>query len=954
MNRTTLKKTYACLATAVLLGQFAGKPSISHAEDKQAKQIEQQPQEGSSKENMGLMGYYFKDKNFRDPVLLGPTKGGELELKKEEISDILSEEEQNIQAVRWVGVLQPSEDGEYQFSTSSDEQVIMQIDGKTVIQQASMEKKIKLEKGNSYEIRIEYVREDNTNKDIDFQLFWETSTRQKEVIPEKNILSPDFSRKERKSKLIPNENLFDTCTKDDDEEELDTDDDSILDNWEMNGYTIKGQMAVKWKDDFEELGYKKYVSNPYKSNTAGDPYTDYEKAANKMDPATNKVARNPLVASYPTIGVSLDNFTISKNNDITTSTGEDTSTSFTKGTSNSKTNETSEGIDVTATAEISISITPSASASLSVSNSFNESNSTTATVDESESGSSGQSWSESIGINTAESAFLGARVRYVNTGTAPAYQLKPDVSLGMGENHTLSSGIVDEKYKANVLNPDATFPKKGSLPILVNKHENMPISINFEQLQELEDLKTLRLDSTQYDAVVSPNGPGSMEKWEKYTNDIEHVTARMIFVTPEEWVERRIAAPNDPTDPEDKYPEMDVEKALDIGFEKFKKTETGYQYRDYSFEKFHMIYDEETAEKFKEQAEQEPEGKLDPNKMKLNAKMNIQMSPSGWVTNNKTEKKYYFENGEMVVGEKEIDGEMYYFNSKGELDEKTIESGWKEIDGKWYYFDEETGEMAKGWKNIDEGRYYFDEETGEMAKGWKNIDEDRYYFDEESGEMAKELEKIDEEWYYFGSETGEMKTGKVNIRWDTAPLWWYFDSETGKALNGWIEADGKKYYAKDHELQMGSMSIDGDDYYFDEETYEMITGWNEESNHWHYYDPKTGKAFSNGVYTIDGKKYYFNFWGAMETGTGWRDIKGKTYYFESGIVVTGWKTLEGRTFYLDTGTGEMLTGFQQINNYWYFLVTEDQNGKKKGQRLENGRFLIQGKYYFFDEEGRMY
>ncbi|PGU10498.1 hypothetical protein COD21_14305 [Bacillus cereus] len=47
---------------------------------------------------------------------------------------------------------------------------------------------------------------------------------------------------------------------------------------------------------------------------------------------------------------------------------------------------------------------------------------------------------------------------------------------------------------------------------------------------------------------------------------------------------------------------------------------------------------------------QEIDGKLDPFKMKLNAKMNIQMSPDGSVINNKTDKKYYFENGEMVVG----------------------------------------------------------------------------------------------------------------------------------------------------------------------------------------------------------------------------------------------------------------------------------------------------------------
>ncbi|EJQ43583.1 hypothetical protein IEQ_04911 [Bacillus cereus BAG6X1-2] len=536
----------------------------------------------------------------------------------------------------------------------------------------------------SIEIRIEYVREEDTNKDIDMQLYWETDKLKKEILPQKYIFSTDSSKKERTAanKSLANKNLFGYELSDDEEEEnidLDTDDDSIPDVWEMKGYTIKGMIAVEWKDSLTAQGYKKYVSNPFKSNTAGDPYTDYEKAANKMDSATNKVARNPLVASYPSIGITMDNFTISKNNDISQTTGEDTSTSLTKGTSNSTTYETSKGIDVTATESVEVSMTPSASVSLSVSKTFNESNSTTATVDESTTASTGNTWSESIGINTAESAYLGARVRYINTGTAPAYQLKPDVTLGMGTNHTLTSGIVDEKYKANILNPDSVFPKKESLPILVNKHENMPISINFDQLKELEKKKELRLDSTQYDAVVSPNGIGAMEKWEKFTNDIEHTTAKMIFVTPDEAVERRIAAQTDPTDPEDKNPEIDVEQALEIGFEKLKKTETGYQYGDYTFDKLHMIYDEDTAEKFKEQASHQKDEKLDPNKMKLNAKMNMQISPDGLVTNTKTKKTYYFENGRMADfydGAEDNSNPLgEWTNSKLELDGKNSNSG---------------------------------------------------------------------------------------------------------------------------------------------------------------------------------------------------------------------------------------------------------------------------------------
>lgn len=660
MQKKSLKKTYVCVATTMLMGQFVLFSDTTHATEKE--QAVPTEQSDVNIQNSGLRGVYFHDAHFREPVMIAPSKNGELKLTKETIGNLLSEEKKNFQSVRWIGYLTPSESDEYEFSTSSDEQVMLKIDDKLIIQQAPQKKKLKLEKGKSYEILLEYVpKHGEAHKDINLSLYWATSIMKKQVISEKNIQPPEIAKTENKFKIFPKQSLF----YNDISEDLDTDDDSIPDIWEIDGYTVQGQVAVKWDERLANQGYKKYRSNPYRKFTAGDPYTDFQKAANQMDVATNKVAKNPLVAAYPTIGVLLDNITISRNNDITSSWGGDTSTSLTKGTSNSKTNETSEGIDTTASIEIEASITPSLNIGLSVTNTFNKSNSTTATIEESNTDSSGRNWGESIGINTAQSAYLGPRVRYINTGTAPVYQLKPDVSIGMLENHTLTSGIVDETYRANVLNPNEMFPKKESLPILVNKHEGTPISIDFNELLELEKKKTLRLDSTQFDGLVSPTAnPEDMKKWDGYINNIEHVTTRIIFMSPDEWTERRIAAPVDPTDPEDMYPEIDLDEAMEIGFENFKKTDKGYQYKDYIFEGLHMIYDEDTARKFKEQAKQNKDGKLNPMEMKLNAGMNIQVSPAGWITNTKTEKKYYFdaESGKLVKGQTQINGQTFYFS----------------------------------------------------------------------------------------------------------------------------------------------------------------------------------------------------------------------------------------------------------------------------------------------------
>ena len=467
--------------------------------------------------------------------------------------------------------------------------------------------------------------------------------------------------------------------------------------------------------------------------------------------------------------------------------------------------ETSQGNDKTLTNDLSISLSPSLSVTNSVTKTFNQSNSSTSTIDESTTASSGKNWAQSIGINTAQSAFLGPRVRYINTGTAPVYQLKPDVSIGIGENHTLTSGIVDEKYKANVLNPGGIFPKKGSLPILVNKHENVPISINYNELMELEKNKKVKLDSTQFDGIVQPEGnPNSWENWEMYVNNIDYKTAKLIFVEPEGWVERRIAAPRDLKDPEDMTPKIDVSEALNIGFEDFKKNGDTYQYKNYVFNKIHMIYDEDTAESIKEQANEEENGKIDPYNIKLKARMNIQISPEGWVTNDKTSKKYYFENGQIKTGFLEIDGKAYIFDSKGEL---VVKPGWIEVNGKKYYIDAQTKQAVRGWHTIDNAKYYFGSD-GEMKTGWWNIDNSKYYFGTD-GKMRTGYQTIDGSKYYFDKEGKMRVNGFISEGVGLESIHYYF-GEDGKMRRSWQTIDGYKYnFSTNGVMLTGEQYING-------------------------------------------------------------------------------------------------------------------------------------------------
>ena len=77
--------------------------------------------------------------------------------------------------------------------------------------------------------------------------------------------------------------------------------------------------------------------------------------------------------------------------------------------------------------------------------------------------------------------------------------------------------------------------------------------------------------------------------------------------------------------------------------------------------------------------------------------------------------------------------------------------------------------------------------------------------------------------------------------------------------------------------------------------------------------------------------------------TGWQQIQNKWYFFEtSGKMVTGWKKLG--TWYYFGSDGEMKTGWQQIQNKWYFFETS-------GKMVTGWKKL--GKWYYFGSNGAM-
>ncbi len=132
--------------------------------------------------------------------------------------------------------------------------------------------------------------------------------------------------------------------------------------------------------------------------------------------------------------------------------------------------------------------------------------------------------------------------------------------------------------------------------------------------------------------------------------------------------------------------------------------------------------------------------------------------------------RYYAdENGVMVTGEREIDGEMYRFTGEGILycNEMRI------VDGKLWYFDDH-GYTRSGIVELDGEKYFFNE-NGNLKKGLVEHEGKKYYFETKDGHnreaMVYGFITVNGDTYYFGDD-GAAVTGETFIN----GVYYNFDS----------------------------------------------------------------------------------------------------------------------------------------------------------------------------------
>ena len=251
--------------------------------------------------------------------------------------------------------------------------------------------------------------------------------------------------------------------------------------------------------------------------------------------------------------------------------------------------------------------------------------------------------------------------------------------------------------------------------------------------------------------------------------------------------------------------------------------------------------------------------------------------------------------------------------------------------------------------------------TGKNKKKWK--------FRKLDGTFAKNEFIVDgDQTYYIGSDQ-YLRTGLFTVNKKT-----YYASSSGAIQKDWTKVSNKWYY-------------------FDpEDGFAASKGWKELPNSsgeqkWYYFDASSG-VLKTGWFKVSGKNYYANSSGEMQKGwltiskTTTKTVKKKkvttttySYYYldpETGARKSGWQKIDDRFYYFDSnGVNQKNTGWQKLSKiYYYFAKDEDSHvyavtGWKKLSgnwyymdpsdsahgKMVTGWKTIDGKTYYFNSKG---
>ena len=182
----------------------------------------------------------------------------------------------------------------------------------------------------------------------------------------------------------------------------------------------------------------------------------------------------------------------------------------------------------------------------------------------------------------------------------------------------------------------------------------------------------------------------------------------------------------------------------------------------------------------------------------------INKVPNGWTS----DKKSYYENGQLVKGIKTIGQNTYYFNNDGILNTNTFYTNW----GRTYYFGDDGARWDNRFYNNWGRTYYFQGDGARLDNGFYNNWGRTYYFQADGSRLDNNFYSNWGRTYYFQGDGARLDNGFYNnwgrtyyfgsdgARWDNRLYtnWghnYWFGNDGALLTNGFIMLFGNDYYA---------------------------------------------------------------------------------------------------------------------------------------------------------------
>ena len=333
---------------------------------------------------------------------------------------------------------------------------------------------------------------------------------------------------------------------------------------------------------------------------------------------------------------------------------------------------------------------------------------------------------------------------------------------------------------------------------------------------------------------------------------------------------------------------------------------------------------------------------------------------------------YLDENGNKVIGPKEINGEWNYFDDYGEQvrnrfasDGRYYDKDGKQVDfgtnryfqlGDYWFYAGKDGAILKGEQTIDGVKVYF-YQSGVQVKGYfvrNDTDNKEHYYDKDSGALVTNNYVIaydnythQNERYYVDDQGVRVKGAKtingkqVYFTYDGRQVFdnfgddGYFYGQDGNRVdlgtNHYVQIKGNWYYiGNDGKILTDEQTIDGAHVYFG---YKGIQVKGDFDYNKQFHDKDSGNLVTNRFVTVKDKTYFI--------GADSKAIKGATvidnveYFFdkESGAQVKG--DFASNDKYYDGVTGALVTNsYVQVGKNWYY-VGNDGKPLKGSQTINN-------------------